>query len=130
MCSFLTDHTEVGYSPLYYILLVIVLMLLYDLRIIMLCVLFSCLLHLVVDLLKNYYHSLLANMIPEDARFDNISEVKWLNVDVATLCCMTNKQFLDTVIMKTQNNHQLLRFCSTICLFMNKKNILITFKSG
>ena len=88
------------------------------------------LLHLVVDLLKKYYHSLLASMMPEDARFDNISQVTWLNVDVATLCCMTNKQFLDTLIMRTQNNHQLLRFCSTIYLFMNNKNILMTFKSG
>ena len=93
----------------------------------MLYVHISC---LVVDLLKKYYHSFLASMMPEDARFDNISQVEWLNVDVATLCCMTNKQFLDTLIMKTQNNHKLLRFCSTICLFMNKNNIMMTFKSG
>ena len=87
----------------------------------------------VVDLLKKYYHSFLANMTSEDARFDNISKVKWLTVDVATLCCMTNKQFLDILIIKTKNNHQLLRFCSTYDLFMdrsNNKNIIKTFKSG
>ena len=102
----------------------------YVLHIIMLYVHISCLLHLVFDLLKKYYHSLLASMMPKNARFDNISQVKWLKIDVATLCCMTNKQFLDTLIMKTQNNHQLLRFCSKCCLFMNNKNILMTFKSG
>ena len=85
---------------------------------------------LVVDLLKKYYHSLSANMISEDARFDNISKVKWLPVDVATLCCMTNKQFLDTLIMETANNHQLLRFCSTFYLFMNNENIMKSFWSG
>ena len=88
------------------------------------------LLHLVVNLLKKYYHSLLASMMLEDARFDSISEVEWLNVDVATLCCMTNKQFLDTLIIETQNNHQLFRFCTTLCLFMNNKNVMKTFKSG
>ena len=86
--------------------------------------------YLVVDLLKKYYHSLLGIMISEDAIFDNIIEVTWLNVDVATLCCMTNKQFLDTLIRKTQNNHQLLRFCTTLYLFMNNKNVIKTFRTG
>ena len=102
----------------------------YVLHIIMLYVHISCLLHLVVDLLKKCYHSLLARMMPEDARIDNISQVKWLKLDVATLCYMTNKQVLDTLIMNTQNNHKLLRFCSIIYLFMNNKNIVMTFKSG
>ena len=93
-------------------------------------VIHTFLLYLVVDLLKKYYHSLLANMIPEDSRFDNISKVEWLTVDDATLCCMTNKQFLDILIVETENNHQLLRFCTTLCLFMSNENVTKAFKSG
>ena len=88
---------------------------------------------LVVDLVKKYYHNLLANMIPEDARNFSITEVEWLTADEASLSCMTNKQFLDILIVKTKNNHQLLRFCSTLELFMDRssnKNIIKTFKSG
>ena len=97
------------------------------------CTLHMCYAYLVVDLLIKYYHNLLANMIPEYARIVNISEVKWLTADVTTLCFMTNKQFLDILIIETENNHQLLRFCSTYNLFMDRssnKNIIKTFKSG
>ena len=72
-------------------------------------------------------------MIPEEERNVNIDKVKWLTVDVVTLCCMTNKQILDILIIETKNNHELLRFCSTYNLFMDKsnnKNIIKTFKSG
>ena len=71
-------------------------------------------------------------MIPEDARFDNISKVEWLTVDSATLCTMTNKQFLDTMLIKTQNNHELLRFCRALVLFTDRsnKNTITTFKNG
>lgn len=88
---------------------------------------------LVVNLLKKYYHNLWANMIPEDARNININKIKWLTFDEASLFSMTNKQFLDILIIKTENNHQLLRFCSTYDLFMNRssnKNIIKNFKSG
>ena len=97
------------------------------------CTLHMCYAYLVVDLLKKYYHNLLANMIPEDARNVNISKAEWLTAHVTTLCCMTNKQFLDILIMATENNHQLLRFCSTYNLFMDRssnKNIIKAFKSG
>ena len=97
------------------------------------CTLHMCYAYLVVDLLKKYYHNLLANMIPEDARNFNISKVEWLIADATTLCYMTNKQFLDILIIATENNHQLLRFCSTYDLFMDRssnKNIIKTFKSG
>ena len=71
-------------------------------------------------------------MIPEDARFGNLSKVEWLTVDSATLCSMTNKQFLDTMLIKTQNNHQLLRFCSALDLFTDRsnKNTITAFKNG
>lgn len=88
---------------------------------------------IVVDVLKKYYHSLLTNLIPQNLRNLIITAVPWLVIDKANLCCMSNKQFLDTLIMNTQNNHQLLRFCSTLNLFVNNsdgKSIIKTFKNG
>ena len=98
---------------------------------------FVCIQHvyfyIVTGLLKNYYHSFLTNMIPEDARNVNIIKVTWINVDVTSLCCMPNKQFLDVLIIKTQSNHQLLKFCSTLNHFVgnsDEKDIVTTFKNG
>ena len=91
------------------------------------------LLCIVIDLLKKYYSRFLTNMISEDARNVNIIKVTWINVDVASLCCMSNKQFLDVLIMKTQSNHQLLKFGSTLNHFVDNSdeaNSVKSFKNG
>lgn len=92
------------------------------------------LLCIVLDLLKKYYHHLLANMVPETARsikktfFYKINS--WVDVDVDSL---SNKQFLDLLIMKTESNFKLFKFCNVITLFMdnsNQKNVTTAFKNG
>ena len=89
--------------------------------------------YVVVDLLKKYYHRLLTNMMPEDVRNINVNKAAWTSVDIASLSSLSNKQFLDLLITKTQNNHQLLRFCSTLSFFMDissDNNMIKVFKNG
>ena len=105
----------------------------YTLLYVRMCLTMYVSLYLVTDLLKNYYHSFLTNMIPEDARNVNIIKVTWVNIDIASLCCMPNKQFLDVLITKTQSNHQLLKLCSTLNHFVvnsDEKDIMRSFKNG
>ena len=70
-------------------------------------------------------------MISEDTRIINILKVTWINVNNLSLCYMYNKQFLNSLIMKTQSNHQLLKFNSTLNCFMDnsdEKHIMKPFK--
>ena len=77
----------------------------------------------VIDVLKKYYHSFLANMVPEDVRNKIIHKCTWITFKY-NIHEIPNEHFLDLLILLTENNILVLRFCTTIANYLHSDDII------